>query len=183
MSEWIFIRHAQILAVGSDHLTQNGELKSLDICQRLAFLKIEKIYSSPSLRCVRTVTPLSEKMKLPIIETHSLKERKLSTDPLDSYPEAIKSTFLNPDFSYPGGEAITLTKTRLLQFIKCHNEYEASVFVACTHGVNVAIMKAYATKTDYLQCWLSIAEGDCLFFKVSQTKNNFSMKLLDHDNS
>jgi 8-oxo-dGTP diphosphatase len=56
-------------------LTPKGEQQALGLVDLLAGLGVDRIYSSPFVRCVDTVQPLAAKLALPVEETHLLAER------------------------------------------------------------------------------------------------------------
>lgn len=181
MTNWVLLKHAEILSTGNSSLSDKGERDSIKIASFLTRFNISTIYSSTSRRCTNTIEPLSDKIDSPIIKSSLLKERRLSSVALNSYTKSIEETFLRPDFSYEGGETINHTKARLLRFLRDTDVRNDQLVAASTHGVNIAILMNLATRRDYLECWSSIREGDCLFFKAVLSGTNLNIKLVRHE--
>ena len=76
----VFIRHAEPDYTEPDDykrdLTSTGKEQANNLVQEFKYMKIARIYSSPFLRAISTLRPLSKERGLPIYVIDELRERK-----------------------------------------------------------------------------------------------------------
>lgn len=64
-------------------LSPRGETQAAIVCRSLADEGIDAVWSSRSLRCLQTITPLAENLGLEVLEVDSLYEGAAGGDALD----------------------------------------------------------------------------------------------------
>jgi 2,3-bisphosphoglycerate-dependent phosphoglycerate mutase len=100
------IRHAKATGQEPDApLTPEGEQQAIRLADQLASLPIERIVSSPYIRAIQSITPLAQRLELPIISDQRLTERVLGASDLADWMSALRASFDNLDLCFPGGES------------------------------------------------------------------------------
>src|SRR5690349_20966645 len=129
------VRHCKATGQAADApLTFEGEQQALRLAEQLAPLSIERIVSSPFMRAIRSITPLAERLELPIITDERLIERVLSTSELDDWMTALHATFENLDLAFAGGESSRVATQRIVEVFSSAMLYPARTTVLVTHG-------------------------------------------------
>ena len=68
-------------------------------------IMVDRIVSSPFLRAIQSVEPISHAKNIEIEIDDRLSERRLSTANLPEWQEKLKATFLDMELTYEGGES------------------------------------------------------------------------------
>jgi 2,3-bisphosphoglycerate-dependent phosphoglycerate mutase len=116
-------------------LSPIGMKDAQSVARTLVKFPITQIVSSPYLRARQTIEPYAERAGLKILEDHRLRERHLGDIGHTSFKDAIKRTWLDPDFAYPEGESIHQAQSRALEALAeyVHTETTKHVVIS-THG-------------------------------------------------
>ena len=134
MSTIYLIRHCETTGQAPDApLTPRGEEQAQQLCEQLLELPISHIISCPYRRALDSIQPLATALQLPISREKDLKERRLSAVPLEDWQDHLRQTFIDPDYTCPGGESSrTATEriTRVVEEILQQND----VSILVTHG-------------------------------------------------
>jgi 2,3-bisphosphoglycerate-dependent phosphoglycerate mutase len=137
MTVLYLVRHAQSdwTPDESRPLSPIGMKDAQSVARSLARFPITQIVSSPYLRARQTIEPYAERAGLKILEDHRLRERHLGDIGHTSFKDAIKRTWLDPDFAYPEGESIHQAQSRALEALAeyVHTETTKHVVIS-THG-------------------------------------------------
>src|SRR4051794_2480754 len=100
-----FVRHCQATGQERDApLTELGQHHALALAERYRDVPVGRIISSPFVRAVETIRPLSERLGLTVELDERLVERVLSLAPLDNWRERLAETFIDLNLSF-GGES------------------------------------------------------------------------------
>lgn len=109
------VRHAHAEWVPDElrSLSEQGFRDALRVGALLRSEPIQAVYSSPYTRARQTVEPLAQALGLPIVEEWDLRERELGEFPAEmSFDEAVRKTWADFAFSFPGGESSTEAQLR-----------------------------------------------------------------------
>lgn len=182
MTTFYLVRHAH----AEWSLDENRPLSAQGIrdAQRVADLlqnyPIRLIYSSPELRAYQTISPLAERMGIPIKVEPDLRERKLGDNVFEDFFEAVKVTWQNPSFAHPGGESSADAQRRGLALVKrlqaevaALSRVEASeldAVVLSTHGNLMAlILQAFEPSIDFA-FWKSLTMPDVYSLIINSSR-------------
>ncbi len=134
MSTIYLIRHCETTGQAPDApLTPRGEEQARRLCTQLLELPITHLISSPYRRALDSIQPLTTALKLPITREDALKERQLSAVPLDDWQDHLRLTFIDPDYTCPGGESSRIATKRITRVVeKALQQHDGSILV--THG-------------------------------------------------
>ena len=132
-------------------LSARGHSDAERLADRLGALPIGAIYSSTARRARETVAPLAFRKALPIHELHDLRERELSARPVDDFLSALKATWHDPSFAWPGGESNREAQQRGIRVIEQIRAWHPDEHVvAGTHGNLLAlILQHYDSSVDF----------------------------------
>lgn len=100
------VRHCQ--AAGQEPeapLTSQGTKDAEAFIDFFRDKKIDVIYSSPFLRAVETIRPFADSVGLKVNPDDRLKERVLSSYPLDDWMAKLEATYHDLDLTLEGGES------------------------------------------------------------------------------
>ena len=134
MSTIYLIRHCETTGQVPDApLTPRGKEQARRLCTRLLELPITHLISSPYRRALDSIQPLATALKLPITREDALKERQLSAVPLDDWQDHLRQTFVNPDYTCPGGESSRIATERITRVVgEALQQHDGSILM--THG-------------------------------------------------
>ena len=121
-------------------LTAEGVRQARELVRFFEDRHIEFIVSSPYVRAVETIRPLAERLGLDIRTDHRLKERVLSSAPLDDWMTRLEETFRTPDLKFEGGESSREAAERGLAVIRELAERPENAMVAVSHGGLLALL-------------------------------------------
>lgn len=134
------IRHAQSHPSSSQYHTEwplsaVGQQQALTLSNLLDYLIIDKIYSSPFIRCKQTIEPFAKREMLDIIVENDLRERLISIEIIDGFYEVWCKSWGNFEYSLPGCESSADAQKRFVQIIKKIVDLNQGKTIAIsTHG-------------------------------------------------
>ncbi len=134
MSPIYLIRHCETTGQEPDApLTPRGEEQARRLCTQLLELPITHLISSPYRRALDSIQPLATALKIPITREDALKERQLGVVSLDDWQDHLRQTFVDPDYTCPGGESSRLATERITRVVdEALQQHDGSILV--THG-------------------------------------------------
>lgn len=148
-------------------LNDRGRTQATQVCQRLAALPIDAIYSSDLVRCLQTIQPLVSATQLPLVLEPRLREIDVGLWEHLTIPE-ISTTFpgnytaykQNPGATiHVGGESYTMLQTRAvaaIQDIISRHSADQRI-VICTHGGTIRAIACWLLGLDvnhYNKMWI-----------------------------
>jgi 2,3-bisphosphoglycerate-dependent phosphoglycerate mutase len=148
-------------------LTHKGLKDARRVADILCEHPITAVFSSPTMRVRQTVEPLARRLGLRISTDERLRERQLGHWSADSFEEAVRRTWQDMDFAYPGGETNRQAQARALQWLQeiIRPKAEAHILVA-THGNLLALLlKHFDPAVDY-EFWLRLSMPDIYRLEV-----------------
>jgi 2,3-bisphosphoglycerate-dependent phosphoglycerate mutase len=137
-----FIRHAQSrVSVRQRHhewpLSDLGRVQAAQLAPLLAPLQMERVISSPFIRCLDTVAPFIAASKLPLELHDGLRERYVSDAIVDDFyaSEIWKKSWADFHFCVPGCESSFLAQARFAEAVaELVDRHSGSVIGISTHG-------------------------------------------------
>jgi 2,3-bisphosphoglycerate-dependent phosphoglycerate mutase len=129
------IRHCKAAGQAPDApLIAEGAVQATQLADQLALLPIQRIISSPFLRATQSITPLAQRLDLPITTDGRLAERILSTVDLPDWSAALQATFDDLDRRFEGGESSRTAMQRAVAVVSECALHAANITVLVTHG-------------------------------------------------
>ena len=170
MKKIYIIRHCE--AQGQSlhaSLTEKGLMQAERLAKFFHTMQIDRIISSPYLRAIQSIEPLSKSTNHKIEIDKRLAERILSTDNLPDWFEKLKGTFTDLNLKYTGGESSQEAMTRVKNVVKEVIEGQAEHSVIVSHGNLIALlMKSYQHDIDF-QFWQKLSNPDV--YQISYMDN------------
>ncbi|KKI91386.1 phosphoglycerate mutase [Bacillus sp. SA1-12] len=157
-------------------LTEKGYTQAKYLSDFLSNTNIDRIISSPFLRAIQSVEPISKETNIKIEIDERLSERILSTQDLPDWPEKLKATFDDFELKFEGGESSKEAMNRIVNVVEeaFKSEFENTIIV--THGNLMSLLlKNYDSSFDF-DCWKSLSNPDV--FVLSYINNEVDMERL-----
>ena len=143
------IRHAQSHPSNSLHYSrwplslvgrdQAGKLSNL-----LEPLGIEVLFSSPFVRCMRTVQPFASKASININVKNDLRERLLAREIADNYYEVWCQSWDDFNFALPGCESSSDAQNRIVAAVlDIRSRWEGKTIGISAHGNVIGLFLNY----------------------------------------
>ncbi|WP_054940820.1 histidine phosphatase family protein [Paenibacillus ihuae] len=146
-------------------LTEKGKRDAHQVTELLKQEDIEVFVSSPYLRAILTIGDLAEASGREVLLYEDLKERIFLNEdkrlPDEELIPLLERSFIDPDFSLPGGESNAGCQSRAVTVLEeLLKNYDGQKIALGTHGaVMTLIMKHYDNKYD-LDFLLNMSKPD-----------------------
>jgi 2,3-bisphosphoglycerate-dependent phosphoglycerate mutase len=134
------IRHAQSHPKSSCHysdwpLSSKGEKQAKALADLLAPLGIERIISSPFLRCMQTIGPFAKKQNIEINIEPDLRERLITLTIADDFQDIWRRSWEDFTFALPDCESSADAQRRFVAAVmRICDRYEDGTLAICSHG-------------------------------------------------
>ncbi|MFP3669346.1 histidine phosphatase family protein [Priestia sp. SIMBA_032] len=174
MTNLYMVRHAHSIYTPDEMGRSLSKKGLLDAKQIINLLKKEDIHiaiSSPYKRAFQTIEGVANHFKLDIQIEFELRERTLSSYPIDDFETAITKVWDDPSFCLKGGESNTIAQQRGIACIfKILEKHKGKNIVIGTHGnIMVLIMNYFDAKYDF-DFWKNLQMPD--IYKLSFEDTN-----------
>ncbi|WEA47111.1 histidine phosphatase family protein [Priestia aryabhattai] len=174
MTNLYLVRHAHSIYTPDEMgrpLSKKGLLDTKYINNLLEDEDIHIVISSPYKRAFQTVEGVANHFNLEIEIEFELRERKLSSYPIDDFEEAITKVWEDPSFCLKGGESNKIAQQRGIACIfKILEKHKGKNIVIGTHGnIMVLIMNYFNARYDF-DFWKNLMMPD--IYKLSFEDNN-----------
>ena len=120
----LLVRHAESVPIGTPEyeqddqpLTAAGQAAAVELADELEPYQLNAIYSSPYPRSVQTVLPTALRRGLEVQILVDLRERRLSTLPLEEWREHLERAWQEADYAPPGGETGRVAQRRAMAIL------------------------------------------------------------------
>ncbi|MBT2606631.1 histidine phosphatase family protein [Bacillus sp. ISL-53] len=175
LKKMYIVRHCEAQGQPSEsQLTEKGSKQAKYLVDFFSDAKIDRIISSPFLRAIQSVEPLSEKINLKIEIDERLSERTLSTTDLPDWVEKLKATFNDMELKFEGGESSQEAMNRIVNVVDEVFKSETENTIIVTHGNLMSLLlKNYNNNFDF-ECWKNLSNPDV--FQLTSTKNDVNME-------
>jgi len=169
------VRHCEAQGQSSEsQLTEKGLQQANYLADFFKSTKINRIISSPYLRAIQSVEPLSERTNIKIETDERLAERTLSTTDLPDWYENLKETFIDMDLKFEGGESSQEAMNRIRKVVKEAFKSENENTVIVSHGNIISLLlKDYNRNVDF-EFWENLSNPDV--FQLNYLNNRVELK-------
>jgi 2,3-bisphosphoglycerate-dependent phosphoglycerate mutase len=182
MKEIYLVRHCKAEGQAADApLTEDGSRQSFLLAHFLKHRNIEYIVSSPYVRAIQTIKPLSEIINKGIHTDDRLKERVLSTAPLENWMEMLQRTFDDDELRIEGGETSREAAGRGLELIQELTKSEEKSIVAVTHGALMSLIIKHFDRAFGFNDWKALSNPDV--FQLTIQGQQVSVRRIWGENS
>ncbi|MBU4637366.1 histidine phosphatase family protein [Bacillus toyonensis] len=153
-------------------LSEKGHCDAENVTRLLKDGHIDVVISSPYKRAIQTVQGIANTYNVSIQIEEDLRERLLSSEPLEDFNDAIENVWEDWTFAYEGGESNDVAQKRaILCMQNILEKYKGKNIVIGTHGnIMVLLMNYFDSKYDF-QFWKTIQMPDV--YKLTFDNNRF----------
>jgi 2,3-bisphosphoglycerate-dependent phosphoglycerate mutase len=144
----------------SANLTKEGYMQSEKLSEFLYDKNIDSIISSPFVRALQSITPLSEKMQLKVTTDDRLSERILCSEEHPNWREMLRDTFFDLELSYNGGESSSAAMNRALSVITQIKNNGLKNAAMVTHGNLMSLLLKYYDNDFGFEEWERLTNPD-----------------------
>ena len=132
--------HADYSPDETRSLSESGRRAAVRVADLLLDRDVSAIVSSPYRRAIETVQPLADRLGVEIQVDPYLRERLLSTGPLDDFHRSVEATWQDFDLTYQGGESSASAQARVSTAIRAIAESSGGRnVVIASHGNALAL--------------------------------------------
>ncbi|MGF9850763.1 histidine phosphatase family protein [Bacillus paramobilis] len=169
MTTIYFVRHAHSIYTKDERVRPLSEKGYLDVENVTRLLKdkhIDVVISSPYKRAIQTVQGIANTYHVSIQIEEDLRERLLSTEPVQDFNDAMQKVWGDWNYAYEGGESNDAAQRRVVTCMQSIlKKYKGKNIVIGTHGnIMVLLMHYFDSKYDF-QFWKTIRMPD--IFKLN----------------
>lgn len=157
-------------------LTEKGHEQAIELIRFFSSKPIDRILSSPFLRAIQSVEPLSKETNIMIEIDDRLAERKLSSRNFTDWLEKLNVTFEDLDLKYEGGESSKEAMERIVSVVEEAFDSAVENTIIVTHGnIMSLLLKNYYDSFGF-DHWKNISNPDV--FLLSKANNEVKMERL-----
>jgi 2,3-bisphosphoglycerate-dependent phosphoglycerate mutase len=150
-------------------LTERGKGQAETLCAFLARFDVERIVSSPFVRAIESVQPLSARLGIGVETDPRLVERTLSTVPIPDWRERLRDSFQELDLAIQGGESSRAAMERARAAVADILDRPTWRTVVVTHGNLMALMLKTFEDSVGFELWERLTYPDVYSVTVSET--------------
>ncbi|WP_247681691.1 histidine phosphatase family protein [Paenibacillus sp. Marseille-P2973] len=175
------VRHCQ--ASGQDpqaQLTDEGVHQAGQLAEFFKHKPIEYIVSSPFVRAINTIQPLSELIQVEIHRDERLQERILSATPLANWMEKLEETFYDFELKFDGGESSNEALGRGLEVIAELLDRPEKTFLIVTHGALLSLIIKQYNKDFGFEDWRRLSNPDVYRLEIQDHITEINRVWPDH---
>ncbi|PLR76410.1 histidine phosphatase family protein [Bacillus sp. V3-13] len=166
------VRHAQAEGQPFDSpLTEIGVRQAAALACLFADKQIDVIYSSPFIRAIATIKPLSDLKGLEIIEDSRLGERVLSSEYYPDWLDKVKQSFADFELVFEGGESQASGMKRAASILEEAIASPAENIVLVSHGNLSTLLLRYFDDRFGFTHWLEMTNPDVFEVCISGGNN------------
>ncbi|MFJ8514076.1 histidine phosphatase family protein [Lysinibacillus xylanilyticus] len=175
------IRHCEAKGQSSDaSLTEQGFHQAEVLAEFFADKKIDRIITSPFLRAIQSIEPLSTRGNINIEIDERLSERILSTRNLPDWYEKLQATFTDMDLKFDSGESSNEAMERIVNVVEETFNSESEHTIIVSHGnIITLLLKNYNSDVDF-QFWAELRNPDV--FRLSVEDHEVTLKRIWEEN-
>jgi 2,3-bisphosphoglycerate-dependent phosphoglycerate mutase len=159
----VLVRHAHAQWTPDERrpLSERGRIDAERLAAGLVHCPVEAVYASSATRAQETVAPIAATLDLPVKVVDDLRERKLSGEPVDDWLAAVRATWDDASFVWPGGESNQAAQCRGVRAVEAIVAAHPGQYVVIgTHGNLLAlILQQYDRSIDFA-FWRALSMPD-----------------------
>lgn len=153
-------------------LTDLGVSQAKDLMEFLKPYDIQYIASSPYVRAVDTITPLSQQLNLSINIDERLKEKVLTSKDVEDFTPLLRAAFKDMDLKYEGGESSREATSRAIEALKDLLKREESNIAMVTHGELFSLIVKHFDNSFGYEGWQSLTNPDVYVLTFKDNEMN-----------
>ena len=144
--EIYLVRHAEAvyesrIPDAARPLSARGVHQANALVTHLEHLGIEEIHSSPYERCVDTIAPLAEKLRLEPRIVQELRERAFTRSHIADWASVWRTAWIDPDFAFHDGESGRQAQQRMYEAVtRLVATSPARKLAVSSHGNVIALL-------------------------------------------
>lgn len=167
MSKNIYIvRHCQAEGQPAEsQLTEEGFKQAEELAVFFSHIPVDRIVSSPFLRAIQTVEPLSKESNTNIEVDERLVERTLSSVDLPDWMEKLEATYGDLDLKFEGGESSREAMDRIVSVIEEALESDGENIIIVTHGNIMSLLLKNYQESFGFEGWKNLRNPDVFLLK------------------
>lgn len=162
----VLIRHAESkpskdLPEADWPLSSLGQKQAETLAIQLAHSDIANVVSSPYVRAIQSIRPLTENIGVPVEIDHELRERKLCDGLRDDWSELLKNAWLNFDFALPGCESSRDCQNRICNcLLSIVDRFRGKTIAVSSHGNAIGLFLNSIDPSFGFEEWKSMKNPD-----------------------
>ncbi|WP_371925962.1 histidine phosphatase family protein [Halobacillus sp. A5] len=142
------------------NLPKKGFKQARELADFFYEVKVDRIISSPFVRAIQTVKPLADKVNLDIEVSKLLSERTLSNKNMSDWLEKQKSTYVDLNIRYEGGETSREAMNRIVSVIEDVIKTEPQNTIIVTDGNIMSLLLMYYDDNFGFEEWTNLSNPD-----------------------
>ena len=166
------VRHAKATGQAADApLTSEGIDQAEALAEFLSGVGINHIVSSPFVRALNSIKPLSIRLNIEIKSDERLIEAALSTIDYSDWLDKLRGTFSDFDLSFEGGESSRTATMRAITAINDALLLDTDRVVVVTHGrLLTLILKHFDSKYGFEE-WQNLTTPDVFRILIKENES------------
>ncbi len=170
MSKSIYIvRHCQAQGQPAEsQLTEEGFKQAGELAEFFSNIPIDRIVSSPFLRAIQTVEPLSMERNISIEVDNRLAERTLSSIDLPDWMEKLKATYEDLELKFEGGESSREAMDRIVTMVEDVLESDEENTIIVTHGNIMSLLLKHYQDSFGFEDWKNLGNPDVFLLREDE---------------
>ncbi|WP_026679469.1 histidine phosphatase family protein [Fictibacillus gelatini] len=171
MKKIYVVRHCEAEGQPStSQLTEKGVQQAELLADFFSTIQVERIISSPFLRAIQSVEPISGMKKLNIEIDRRLSERILSTKDLPDWLEKLKATFNDLKLKFEGGESSQEAMNRIVCVVDEVLQSEVENTLLVTHGNLMSLLLRHYDSHFGFNGWRNLSNPDVFLLRFSNNE-------------
>ena len=169
-----FVRHAHSVYTPDElgrPLSEQGLHDADKLTKSLSKEPIDFVIASPYKRAIQTVEGVAKRTGKAVHIYPEFRERLLSAEPVEDFQGAISKVWIDPSFSFLGGESnIEAQKRGVEATLNLLAQYQGKRIVIGTHGNLMVLIMQYFDECYDLSFWEQLAMPDIYKLEFKQNE-------------
>jgi len=162
----LLIRHAEATGQAPEcDLTDAGCAQADRLSKRLSDLGVDRLYSSPFRRAIKTLQPFAEHAELGIEIIDEWRERVLARKPLADWQDHIKRSFQDRDYAAPGGESHNHVSDRAIASLTSRDSWNDGIPAIASHGNLISSLLSLVDAKVGFEDWAGMRNPDLFWLE------------------
>ncbi|WP_404349363.1 histidine phosphatase family protein [Sutcliffiella horikoshii] len=173
MSKNIYIvRHCEAEGQPAEaQLTGKGFKQAGELAKFFSNTPIDRIISSPFLRAIQSIEPLSKETNSSIEVDERLAERTLSCVDLPDWLEKLKETYDDLELKYEGGESSREARDRIVSVVEEAFKSDEENTIIVTHGNIMSLLIRHYQPSFGFEDWKNLRNPDVFLLREEREES------------
>lgn len=173
MKNIYLIRHCKAYGQPSEaELTEVGLKQAVKLRDFLLNYNIQYIVSSPYVRAVKTIMPLSEHLNIKINTDHRVREKLLISHVVEDYTPYLLAAYEDMNIAFHGGESSNEATKRAIEALSELLQKEEENIAVVTHGELFSLIIRYFDKISGFDFWKNLSNPDVYLLRFENANIN-----------